>query len=240
MEVPRRRVAVVGSGVAGLSTAFLLSRKHAVSLFEREANVGMDAHSLDAHGARMDIPLRVFSESYYPNLCNLYRLVGVKYHYADYSFSCLGGAEARSYFRYINLFIGGMALPLPGLYNPLQLAKCVRLAFQLAHFFKRSPAYMEADPACATMTIGQFLKAHGYSKEFASDLLYPMLSVVCTCTCASAFERSNAARVWNAAAPPRLGHSTCLQLSVRLWFLWTDAAVEAYPAQIVVDYFANK
>ena len=86
--VPRKRIAVVGSGVAGLSAAFLLSRSHEVHVFEREDAVGMDAHSLSAHGARMDIPLRVFSESYYPNLCNIYKLVGVKYGLADYSFSC--------------------------------------------------------------------------------------------------------------------------------------------------------
>ena len=77
--VPRKRIAVVGSGVAGLSAAFLLSRKHEVHLFEREDTVGMDAHSLSIHGARMDIPLRVFSESYYPNLCNMYKLVGAQH-----------------------------------------------------------------------------------------------------------------------------------------------------------------
>ena len=132
-EPPRRKVAVVGSGVAGLSAAFLLSRKHDVHIFEREEVVGMDAHSLSAHGARMDIPLRVFSESYYPNLCNLYRLVGVKYRIADYSFSCLGGvaSSTSAYFRYINLFVSGMALPVPACFNPRQWAKCVRLGYNV-------------------------------------------------------------------------------------------------------------
>ena len=109
--VPRKRIAVVGSGVAGLSAAYLLSRRHEVHIFEREDAVGMDAHSVSIHGARMDIPLRVFSESYYPNLCNIYKLVGVNYDLADYSFSCRGGGEssAAAYFRYVNCFVRGMS-----------------------------------------------------------------------------------------------------------------------------------
>jgi len=200
-ESARKKVAVVGSGVAGLSAAFLLSRKHDVHVFEREAAVGMDAHSLDAHGARMDIPLRVFSESYYPNLCNLYKMVGVKYRIADYSFSCIGGADgsAAAYFRYVNLFLNGMALPIPACFNPLQLAKCARLFYNFAHFVRHSPAYMAADDA--DISLSDFLSLHGYPAIFGSELLYPMLSVVCTCTYKS---------------------------------------VAAYPAQIVVDYFANK
>ena len=201
----RRRVAVVGSGVAGLSAAHLLARKCDVSIFEREATVGMDAHSLDSHGARMDIPLRVFSESYYPNLTNLYKLVGVKYRIADYSFCCVGGAfkdRAAAYFRYVNVFVRGMALPLPALFHARQLAKCARLAYSFAHFLKHTPSHLEADPeGSAAMSIGEFLAHHGYSKEFARDLLYPMLSVVCTCS---------------------------------------YAAVDAYPAPIIVDYFCNK
>ena len=194
-----KKVAVVGSGVAGLSTAYLLSREHTVTIFEREAAVGMDAHSLDAHGARMDIPLRVFSESYYPNLCSIYKHLGVKYRHADYSFSCRPAAAAASYFRYINFFVADMALPLPLCLNVRELFKCVRLAFQFAHFVNRAPAKLAAE--AGELRLGTFLERHGYSKEFATCLLYPMLSVVCTCSYAS---------------------------------------VEAYPASIVVDYFANK
>jgi hypothetical protein len=129
----RKRIAVVGSGVAGLSAAFLLSREHEVHVFEREATIGMDAHSFDVHGARMDIPLRVFSESYYPNLCNLYQLLGVKYAAADYSFSCVGGCGSTrsAYFRYINFFWRGMALPFLACLNPWNVGKCMWLAYQV-------------------------------------------------------------------------------------------------------------
>lgn len=185
-----KKVAVVGSGVAGLSAAFLLSREHSVHLFEREAAVGMDAHSLDAKGSRVDIPLRVFSESYYPNLINLYKLIGVKYRLADYSFSIVGGARATTsaYLRYINLFVGGMALPLPMCLNPQHIATNLWLMYQFIHFVNYSPGYLAAGCADADLPLADFLSKHGYPAAFATDMLYPMLSVVCTCSYAAVAE----------------------------------------------------
>ena len=228
-----QRVAVIGSGIAGLTAAYLLSRKYSVTIYERESAVGMDAHSMDCLGARMDIPclppshlhtslclpclpplhlqtspslpclppshlqsspslpclppcgrLRVFSESYYPNMCNIYRRLGIKYHPADYSFSCasspIGNASSAAYFRYVNAFVAGMALPIPCLLNPTQLLKCLRLAMQFAHFVRYSPAYLN-ESKDRGLSLASFLSAHGYSSEFKTELLLPMLSVVCTC-----------------------------------------------------------
>ena len=75
-------VAVVGGGIAGLSAAWRLSAHHRVTLIERHAVAGMDAHSLDLEhdGAthRIDVPLRVIYEGYYPTLISLYHALGVE------------------------------------------------------------------------------------------------------------------------------------------------------------------
>ncbi|MCA9565835.1 MAG: FAD-dependent oxidoreductase, partial [Myxococcales bacterium] len=68
------RVAVIGSGMTGLAAAWLLSQRHQVTLYERQPRLGMDAHSIDLPGSRgrVDVPLRVFYEGYYPTLTKLY------------------------------------------------------------------------------------------------------------------------------------------------------------------------
>lgn len=66
----RKRIAVVGSGIAGLTAASILSSKHDVVLFESQSYLGMDAHSVNiplsldssksSSTARLDVPLRIF------------------------------------------------------------------------------------------------------------------------------------------------------------------------------------
>jgi predicted NAD/FAD-binding protein len=82
----KKDIAVIGGGIAGLSCGWLLSQQHNVTLFEQQNLIGMDASSIDVNLSqlcpssitqeknivRVDVPLRVFSVSYYPNLTNLY------------------------------------------------------------------------------------------------------------------------------------------------------------------------
>jgi predicted NAD/FAD-binding protein len=109
-------IAVVGGGIAGLSAAWRLSARHRVTLLEKHAVAGMDAHSLDLeHDGgtwRIDVPLRVIYEGYYPTLIGLYRDLGVELERTNYagSFSDLGGDV---YYRYANLMVGGRSVPLP-------------------------------------------------------------------------------------------------------------------------------
>ena len=65
-------LAVIGTGIAGLSAAYLLKDKYRVTVFEGQARAGMGAHSVDyvSNGItrRIDIPLRIFCRGYYENL----------------------------------------------------------------------------------------------------------------------------------------------------------------------------
>ena len=102
-------IAVVGSGIAGLSIAWLLTQRELraagsrglrVRLYERAAGLGMDAEALDTEVGyvdsagvarkqlvRLDMPLRVFTEAYYRHLTGLYNHTGVQFQPEDYSAS---------------------------------------------------------------------------------------------------------------------------------------------------------
>jgi hypothetical protein len=100
-DKPCVRVAVIGSGLAGLSTAHILStqpsNRFSVTLYEKAASVGMDSGSVDlkcpcptcsgnlesehkhAPTRRIDVPMRGFYPSWYPSVVSLYDYLGVPY-----------------------------------------------------------------------------------------------------------------------------------------------------------------
>ncbi|KAI1314466.1 hypothetical protein EDD11_002129 [Mortierella claussenii] len=98
---PRKlRVAVVGSGLAGLTVAHILSSLHSengrgeqgieVELFEKAHKLGRDDGDPNHEHVegRMDVPMRSFFPEYYPNLVRLYHSIGVKFHDADNTLAC--------------------------------------------------------------------------------------------------------------------------------------------------------
>lgn len=98
------KVAIVGSGLAGLSAAYYLCKENQkrlhrgegalfeVHLFEKAATLGMDSASIsvpvkDGNVARVDVPMRSFQEAYYSNLVKLYREIGVVFRPAHFTYS---------------------------------------------------------------------------------------------------------------------------------------------------------
>ena len=64
-------IAVVGSGISGLSAAWLLSKGHRVTLFEAADRLGGHSNTVDAAGVPVDTGFIVFNQSTYPNLTAL-------------------------------------------------------------------------------------------------------------------------------------------------------------------------
>jgi len=75
------KVAVIGSGIAGLSASWLLSlHGHSVCIYEKENLLGLGAHSVEIGECNdiIDVPIRSFSEGFYCELLNLFNYVGIE------------------------------------------------------------------------------------------------------------------------------------------------------------------
>lgn len=109
--VPNRpKVAVIGSGLAGLTTSHLLAISGCdVTLYEREANLGMDGSSItvecqhrdgETHAIRVDTPMRSFSGGFYRHLLKLYRHLGVPIETRAYSYTFQSLTDKRPHTIY--------------------------------------------------------------------------------------------------------------------------------------------
>ncbi|MFL5334108.1 MAG: FAD-dependent oxidoreductase, partial [Geminicoccaceae bacterium] len=85
------RIAVVGTGIAGLATAWLLNRRHAVTVFEAETRVGGHSHTVQVRAGGHDVPVdtgfMVYNEHTYPLLTQLFAHLGVRTEPTSMSFS---------------------------------------------------------------------------------------------------------------------------------------------------------
>lgn len=170
----RERIAVVGAGVAGLTAAYLLQRRHDVLLFEAQPRLGGHAHTHEVETSTgtqaIDSGFIVHNERTYPNLLRLFAELGVRTQDSDMSMSvrCLGcGLE----------YAGGRKLG--GLFPRLDNLTRPRYLWMLAEVsrFHRHARRELAHPG-PDCTLGEFVDTGGYSRYFVEHFLLPMVSCV--------------------------------------------------------------
>ena len=175
-----QRIAIIGSGMAGLAASWFLGAELEVTLFERQAHLGIGAHSVQAPGGVVDVPLRVIYPGYYPELFALLAETGVAVQALDASigFSELDGA---SYFRYRNLQALGKTLPWVTPTTWLRSASR-SILFDLARFLWQAPQALAAG-SLAGRTMGDYLDSQNYSQAFTDRFLVPAFAGINTVSC---------------------------------------------------------
>lgn len=174
------RIGIVGSGIAGLSSAYRIAQSgHDVVLFEKQNSLGMDAHSLSINLAsknvRADVPSRMFNELQWPTLIQLYRELGAEFRPVNptQSFSWLGGDT------YLKLDVANRPwLAAQSLVNP-RIRKTIQQARRL-----QSQGEKDLNHGIPKdLTFSQYLASRRFDDEFVSEFLYPTLtSTVLTCS----------------------------------------------------------
>jgi len=173
----RPSVAVIGSGVSGLTAASLLSRTHDVTLFEADNRLGGHAHTHDLTASdgsthAVDSGFIVHNDRTYPWLRKLFTELEVEVRPTEMSMSvrCEGcGLE----------YAGGRGLR-GILAQPRRLLdpRFVRMLLQVKRFHRRATAFLQASDDGDLTTYGQFLKREGFSEHFVAHYAVPVVSCV--------------------------------------------------------------
>ncbi|MEH6346687.1 MAG: FAD-dependent oxidoreductase [Bermanella sp.] len=183
------RIAVVGAGLAGLSVAWLLKQKYQVTLFESHETPGMGVYTRDYHSnglsTRIDIPLRIFTQGYYPELFALYQHLDIEMESSDHSsvyqnFDQGQNKRPNPFFQYGNQKVFNKKFSFLHK-NSLNLSG---LSMVLAHsrFYKQANIdFKENRKNLACITFGQYLIQKKFNDKFIKQLLLPALAVTCTC-----------------------------------------------------------
>jgi uncharacterized protein len=178
-----KRVAVVGSGIAGLATAFELASTHRVTLFEAGAYFGGHTHTVDItldgvkHG--VDTGFLVFNERTYPELIRLFARLGVATSPSEMSFSVQSPAQgARAGLEWSGNSLNSVFSQRQNLLRPsflgmlLDLLRFNRLATKLA---QRNQDAELSEP------IQDFLDRHRFGPAFREGYFLPMIGCIWSC-----------------------------------------------------------
>lgn len=167
------RIAVIGSGIAGMASAWLLSRQHEVTLYESNAYIGGHTHTHDvALGGRnyaVDTGFIVFNRTHYPLLSRLFDELDVVTQPTMMSFAV---HDERSGLEYGATSLRSLFCQRRNLLSP-RFHGMVRDIFR---FYREAPALLEQDGEGPTL--GDYLDAHGYGAMFRDDHLVPMASAL--------------------------------------------------------------
>jgi predicted NAD/FAD-binding protein len=172
-------VAVVGSGVAGLTAAYLLQRAYDVTLYEADGRLGGHAHSHDIAAddgglVTLDTGFIVHNAHAYPRLLRLFGELGVATRDSDMSMSvrCEGcGLEYAGSRGPLGLF------PVAGsLARPEYLAMLAAIPV-----FQRDARRLLATPGREALTFGEFLARGRYRRYFVSHFAVPLVAAVWSC-----------------------------------------------------------
>lgn len=176
-DAARPSVAVVGSGIAGLTAAYLLSRTYNVAVFEAEPRLGGHAHThdivdSDGHPHVVDTGFIVHNNVTYPLLSRLFRELGVEVRATEMSMSvrCEGcGLE----------YAGGRGLR-GILAQPQRVVdrQFVRMLREVKQFHRSASALLRTSRDDDVTTYGQFLQRECFSGYFVAHYAIPVVSCV--------------------------------------------------------------
>lgn len=163
------KIAVIGGGVSGLSSAYYLAKKHDVTVFEANNYMGghTDTHRIRVAGLdyNVDSGFIVFNEHNYPNFTALLTELEVASQPTEMSFSV---SNSRSSLEYNATNLNRLFCQRRNLLSP----RFYRMLLDISRFYREAPQVLSV--ADDGQTLGDYLAQHRYSQIFIEDHLLPM------------------------------------------------------------------
>lgn len=165
------RIAVIGSGVAGMAAAHYLHKAHDVHLFEAESRLGGHTATINVDDGEEQIAIDtgfiVFNDWTYPTFIELLNSLGVASQPSSMSFSV---SDAVSGLEYAGSSLNTLFAQRRNLLSP----RFLRLLRDILRFNQRVEKDLASEPDLAHCTLGDYLQRFGYSREFRQWYLIPM------------------------------------------------------------------
>ncbi|WP_339462297.1 NAD(P)/FAD-dependent oxidoreductase [Pseudomonas sp. EA_105y_Pfl2_R69] len=165
------KIAIIGSGIAGLTSAYLLNRSHAIRVFEAGDWIGGHTHTVDVQvdGQRyaVDTGFIVFNDWTYPNFIRLLGKLGVGFKATEMSFSV---SDPVSGVEYNGHSLNTLFAQRRNLLSP----KFIGMVRDILRFNREALNDLNLQRIASTMTLGDYLKANGYSERFIQHYIVPM------------------------------------------------------------------
>ena len=168
------KIAVIGSGISGLSAAYYLSKKNSVDLFESESHFGGHSHTInisyqEKKQIAVDVGFIVFNEKTYPNLIKFFKENKIQVEKSNMSFSV---TVKDTNIEYCGQGISGVFSNRKNILNP----KFIKMFFEIINFYKK----------CANInivklnkeTLGDFLEKENLSDYFINYHIIPMVVAI--------------------------------------------------------------
>jgi len=170
----RERIAIVGTGVAGMGAAWQLRHSADITLIERDARPGGHTNTVtideDGQPVPIDTGFIVFNHATYPNLVELFRELGVETKPAEMSFSV---RHDPANLEYNGMGLGKLFAQRRNIVRPRFHA----LVLAIMRFFRVARAALE-NPADLECTVAEFVERHRLGRDFLDFYLVPMSSAV--------------------------------------------------------------
>lgn len=174
---PRLRIAVVGTGISGLSAAWLLSLGHDVTVYEKNDRIGGHSNTVVADLPEGPVPVDtgfiVYNERNYPNLTAMFGVLDVATSASNMSFAASLETGRGRRFEYSGSGLNGIFADRRNIVSP----RMWRMIGDILRLYRSAPELVSL-AGLDQKPLGDFLREQGYSASLREDHLLPMCAAI--------------------------------------------------------------